>query len=198
MDGGVVMKLTGPVLIASALAPLALACGAILGLDEQTVVVDGGADVTSDSPGTDGNGDAPDVGATDTAPESAAGDASDGSMDAPTDVGASDGSDAASGCGGGCRTPPPCHTSAGSCDGGSCWYPLALPGTACTGGSCDSAGDCIPCGGPCDAPPTDCYNTAGTCNGGACAYTPRIKGSICPGGTCDGAGNCEPLDASSE
>jgi hypothetical protein len=103
-----------------------------------------------------------------------------------------------------CNQPATCQVATGAtCNGSTgtpvCTYPLAPVGTACTGGTCNASGVCVPtdpCAGVvCNQPPTCFVDTGATCSNGTCSYpTPAASGAACPGGTCNGSGTCVPTD----
>jgi hypothetical protein len=101
-----------------------------------------------------------------------------------------------------CSSPGVCQVAAGAtCNGSSgspvCTYPNDPSGTACTGGTCDGNGVCVPtdpCAGvTCNQPPVCFVDTGATCSNGTCSYpTPAPAGTACTGGTCNGSGTCVP------
>ena len=43
-----------------------------------------------------------------------------------------------------CADPPnDCHEAQGTCDAGSCIYPEKAPGSTCSGGICQTSGECV-------------------------------------------------------
>src|SRR5262249_50858092 len=88
-------------------------------------------------------------------------------------------------------------TAAACCTAGCQFKP---PGTACTGGTCNAAGGCIPrapatCGNgvvedgeQCDEATAN--GTTASCCTASCQFKP--PGTACTGGTCNAAGVCVP------
>ena len=99
-----------------------------------------------------------------------------------------------------CQSPPECFTTPGywldsTC---SCSYsPWAEPNAPCSGGFCDAASSCEPCGEWLCGPTPPC-RLAPTCTqvgfGGSvqCQFANAPTGTLCAGGTCNGNGTCVP------
>ncbi len=102
----------------------------------------------------------------------------------------SDGGPDGGSCTGTCTAPPTdCYLTNGFCVGTTCDYTFLSEGSACNGGTCDGAGMCRPCGGPCETPPA-CHTNPGSCNQGACTYPDAAQGTPCAGGACNANGGC--------
>lgn len=107
-----------------------------------------------------------------------------------------------------CNDPPSqCHQANGTCNNGTCNYPLKPSGTSCNDGNTCTTGDVCnssgACGGTplvCNSPP-QCNALPGVCESGVCVYGLAEEGKLCDDGNkctkfdrCDAEGDCVGID----